>query len=80
MKALRTVTTFLAILAGIAASTIFMPAGNRAEAAAPCPLVLMKLCVQEKNGYKHWAWTNTCFAKQMGLKVLPDRACKGMWW
>jgi hypothetical protein len=58
------------------ASTILVPTASRAEA---CPFVLTKMCVQEKGGYKHWAWTNKCLAKQEGLKVLPDKACKGMW-
>ena len=58
-----------------AIATAFVPAGNRA-AAAICPQFLAKYCVVEKDGFKHTTWTNPCFAKERGAKVLHRRACK----
>jgi hypothetical protein len=65
----------LTLLAGLAAVMIFVPAGNRA-AAAICPQFLTQYCVVEKDGYKHAEWTNPCFAKEHGIKVVHKGACK----
>jgi hypothetical protein len=64
------------LLAGFAAGMTFVPAGNRA-AAAICPQFLAQYCVVEKDGYQHTEWTNPCFAKERGIRVLHMRACKG---
>jgi hypothetical protein len=54
---------------------IFVPAGNRATAAI-CPQFLAQYCVVEKDGYRHADWTNPCFAKERGVKILRRSACK----
>jgi hypothetical protein len=66
----------LAILTGIAAAMTSIPAGNRAEAAL-CPQYVTLSCVVEKNGFRHDAWTNACFAKEEGLRYLHVGACQG---
>jgi hypothetical protein len=76
MKIVRMSAMYLAILAGIAATMISMPAGNRAQAAV-CPFVLYEACVKEKDGFIHTEWTNGCFAKERGAKILYRGACKG---
>lgn len=68
----------LAILAGLVAAMTTVPAGNRAEAAAACPFVLVLSCVVEKNGFRHDAWTNACLAKAAGLRYLHAGACQGL--
>jgi hypothetical protein len=75
MKVLRTSALYLAALAAIAATMIFVPAGNRAQAEI-CPFVIYQVCLKEKDGFKHTAWTNECFAKQMGAKILYKGPCK----
>jgi hypothetical protein len=65
----------LALLAGLTIAVTSVPAGNRA-AAAICPEFLAQYCVVEKDGYKHTDWTNPCFAKQRGVKILHMGACK----
>jgi hypothetical protein len=67
----------LAILAGIAAAMISIPAGNRAEAAMICPQFVAEYCVVEKDGFRHTAWTNPCFAMERGARVLHMGACQG---
>jgi hypothetical protein len=52
-----------------------IPAGNQA-AAAICPQFLAQYCVVEKDDYKHTDWTNPCFAKERGVKILHHGACK----
>lgn len=54
-----------------------MPVVDRAEAAAICPQYLAQYCVVEKDGFRHTAWTNPCFAKAEGLRVLHLGACQG---
>jgi hypothetical protein len=68
--------TCVAILAATSASLVWLTASVPAQAAA-CPFVLAKYCVKEKDGYKHTAWTNSCLAKQAGLKILYKGECKG---
>jgi hypothetical protein len=75
MPITRTVSS-LALLVGLAAVVTFVPLGNRA-AAAICPQFLAKYCVVEKDDFKHTEWTNGCFAKQRGARVLHMGACKG---
>jgi len=60
---------------GLAAVMTAMTAGNRA-AAAICPQFLAQYCVVEKDGSKQTTWTNPCFAKERGAKVLHRGACK----
>jgi hypothetical protein len=61
---------------GLAAAVIFIPAATPASAAI-CPQFLAKYCVIEKDGFKHTDWTNPCFAKDRGVKVLHMGECKG---
>jgi len=63
------------LLLGLAFAAIIIPAGNRARAAI-CPQFLAQYCVVEKDGYKHTDWTNPCFAKERGVKVVHKGACK----
>ena len=63
------------LLLGLAFAAIIIPAGNRATAAI-CPQFLAQYCVVEKDGYKHTDWTNPCFAKERGVKVVHKGACK----
>ncbi len=65
----------LSLLIGLASVMTFAPAGNRA-AAAICPQFLAQYCIVEKDGYKHTGWTNPCFAKERGVRVLHMGACK----
>ena len=76
MKVLRLTAAGLAILGGLAASTVAIPGGSgRANAAGMCPFVGSLFCVVEKTGFKHPAWTNACLAKMQGLKILHPGAC-----
>ncbi len=70
----RTISS-LTLLAGLTSIMTFVPASNRA-AAAICPQFLAQYCVVEKDGYKHTEWTNPCFAKEHGIKVVHKGACK----
>ena len=74
MATSRTVSSFT-LLVGLAAAVTCIPAGNQA-AAAICPQFLAQYCVVEKDGYKHTDWTNPCFAKERGVKILRRGACK----
>jgi len=74
MRILRT-TLFVALLAGFAATLTAVPSGDRAVAAAACPLNVMLFCVVEKTGFKHTAMTNACYAKQWGGHVVHPGAC-----
>jgi hypothetical protein len=65
----------LALLVGFTIAATSIPAGNRA-AAAICPQFLAQYCVVEKDGFKRTDWTNPCFAKERGAKVLHMGACK----
>ena len=71
----RTISSF-ALLVALAVAMTFVPTGNRA-AAAICPQFLAKYCVVEKDGFKHTEWTNPCFAKERGAKVLHMGECRG---
>ena len=75
MKTLRIGLSCLAMLGGLAATTIAIPGGGRAAADEMCPFVLAMYCVAEKNGIKHTAWTNACLAKKQGIKILHPGAC-----
>lgn len=68
--------TCLAILAATAASLVWLAPGGRAQAAF-CPQYVAQYCVKEKDGFVHTAWTNPCFAKERGAKILYRGACKG---
>jgi hypothetical protein len=74
MRILRT-TFFVALLAGIAATLTSVPSGDRAVAAAACPLNVMLVCVVEKSGFKHVSMTNACYARQWGARVLHPGTC-----
>ena len=63
-----------ALLVGLTITVTFVPAGNRAFAAI-CPQFLAKYCIVEKDGFKHTGWTNPCFAKERGAKVLHMGEC-----
>jgi hypothetical protein len=65
----------LALLIGLIIAATFVSAGSRATAAI-CPQFLAQYCVVEKDGYRHTDWTNPCFAKERGVKVLRMGACK----
>jgi hypothetical protein len=65
----------LAPLAAFTIAATFIAGPDRA-AAAICPQFLARYCVIEKDGYKHADWTNPCFAKERGVKVLHMGACK----
>jgi hypothetical protein len=75
MLILRTILSFT-LLIGLTIAATLVPAGNRASAAI-CPQFLAKYCVVEKDGFKHTDWTNPCFAKERGVKVLHMGECKG---
>jgi hypothetical protein len=75
MKILRTGASYLAIVTGIAATMTSISASNRAEAAF-CPQYVAEYCVVEKDGFRHTAWTNPCFAKKRGERILYKGACK----
>ena len=68
------------MLAGTVAVMSLIPAGNRAVAAGMgmgmCPQHEMEYCVHGKDGFKHTAFTNHCFAKQMGMHILHKGPCK----
>lgn len=72
---MRTVRT-TALLAALAAVVTLIPAGQRAVAAKMCPQNDMEFCVRGKDGFVHTAWTNHCFAKESGERVLHRGACK----
>jgi hypothetical protein len=76
MRILRT-TTLVALLAGIAAAATSVTAGYRAVADMICPQFEAEYCVVEKDGFRHTAWTNPCFAAQRGARVLHMGACEG---
>ncbi len=77
MKSLRISLSCLAILGGLAGTTISIPGGtSRAVAAeAMCPLMVIEYCVAEKNKTKHIAWTNPCLAKKQGITIIKAGAC-----
>jgi hypothetical protein len=75
MRVPRTISLF-ALLVGLTIAGTFVPVGNDASAAI-CPQFLAKYCVVEKDGFKHTDWTNPCFAKERGVKVLHMGQCKG---
>ena len=70
----RTIS-LLALLVGLAIAATFILGSNRASAAI-CPQFLAKYCVVEKDGFKHTEWTNPCFAKEHGVKVVHMGECK----
>ena len=70
----RTISS-LALLVGLTMAAALVPAGNRASAAI-CPQFLAKYCVVEKDGFRHTQWTNPCFAKERGAKVVHMGECK----
>jgi len=72
MEFLRTCAAWVAVLTGIAA--IMTAINSRAEA---CPQFLAQYCVVEKDGFRHTDWTNPCFAKERGARVLHLGACEG---
>lgn len=65
---------FCGFAAAITAAVVFNPVASRAQV---CPQFLAQYCVVEKNGFHHTAWTNPCFAKQEGLRVLHPGMCEG---
>ena len=70
----RTISS-LALLVAVAIAVILVPAGNHATAAI-CPQFLAQYCVVEKDGFKRTDWTNPCFAKERGAKVLHRGVCE----
>ncbi len=77
MTILRTGASYLAILSGLVVTMISIPAGNRAEATMKCPQFVTEYCVVEKDGFRHTAMTNPCFAMERGARVLHIGACQG---
>ncbi|HTV30063.1 MAG TPA: hypothetical protein VMF32_20025 [Xanthobacteraceae bacterium] len=75
MLVLKTISSFTLLICLTVVATL-VPAGNRASAAI-CPQFLAKYCVVEKDGFKHTDWTNPCFAKERGVKILRMGECKG---
>jgi hypothetical protein len=76
MSKLRTGLFCLAGAATIAAATAYTPPSASAQAAV-CPQFVVLSCVVEKNGFRHDAWTNACFAKEDGITYLHVGACEG---
>jgi hypothetical protein len=75
MKFLRKHATSLAAMAGIAVTVMSAPSS---QAKGLCPQYLAKYCVVDKDGYtRHTEWTNACFAKARGQRVLHLGACEG---
>jgi hypothetical protein len=75
MTAARKSAWSIAILAGIAA-TAMATSSSQAKVKA-CPQFLAKYCVVEKDGSRQTVWTNPCFAKAKGWRVLHLGACQG---
>jgi hypothetical protein len=73
----RMLLSSLALVAAVAGATSFTPPSQSAKAQQACPFVLVLSCVVEKDGARHDAWTNSCLAKQAGLKYLHAGACEG---
>ena len=73
MRLERTALVWL-IAAGAPAATS-VPAQLRAQAAI-CPQFLAHYCVVERDGFKHAAWTNPCFAKQRRQHIAHSGECR----
>lgn len=76
MKILRSAATSLVLLAGFGAAMIAAPTASLAQGAAPCSMAEAQYCVKGKDGSMHTAWTNACFAKKDGVKIVSKGACK----
>jgi hypothetical protein len=63
------------LLAVVAAITTSMPIAERAAASEICPMFLVQCCVINRDGLRYTAWTNPCFAKKKGLRVLHRGTC-----
>jgi hypothetical protein len=74
MKFSRKHAISLAVLAGIAVTVMSAPAS---QAKGVCPQFVAKYCVVNKDGTRQTAWTNPCFAKARGQRVLHRGACEG---
>jgi hypothetical protein len=75
MKTSRKAAWSAAILVGIAATLISVPASQ--AAAKACPQWAKDYCVVDKTGFRHTAQTNPCLAKKDGLRILHAGACLG---
>jgi hypothetical protein len=67
----------IAILSGIAATIAATPSAEAAKPGHLCPQFVAKYCVVEKDGSRQTVWTNPCFAKARGWRVLHLGACQG---
>jgi hypothetical protein len=67
-------TASLVVLAGIAVTVMSAPSS---QAKGLCPQYVAKYCVVNKDGTRQTAWTNPCFAKAKGQRVLHLGACEG---
>jgi hypothetical protein len=74
MKFLRKQAASLAVLAGIAVTVMSAPSS---QAKGLCPQYVAKYCVVNKDGTRQTEWTNPCFAKARGQRVLHLGACEG---
>jgi hypothetical protein len=74
MKISRKQAWSVAILIAIAATTMSM---RSSQARNFCPQYLAKYCVVNKDGTRQTEWTNPCFAKARGQRVLHLGACQG---
>lgn len=71
------VISTLALFAATAALAASIPACVRAQAGKICPQFVTDYCVVEKDGVRHTASTNPCFAEERGARVLHMGACEG---
>ena len=74
MKISRKQAWSVAVLAGIAATAAAMPSS---QARGVCPQFVAKYCVVNKDGTRQTEWTNPCFAKARGQRVLHLGTCEG---
>ena len=70
-------TSFPAIFAATALTAISIAGGDHAQAQKICPHFVAEYCVVEKDGARHTASTNPCFAEERGARVLHMGACEG---
>jgi hypothetical protein len=67
-------TASLAVLVGIAVTAMSAPSS---QAKGLCPQYVAKYCVVNKDGTRQTEWTNPCFAKARGQRVLHLGTCEG---
>ncbi len=53
-----------------------LPAADAAAGPKICPQFLAKYCVVNRDGRIATVWTNPCFAREGGLRILYPGSCK----